>query len=173
MSALRLINETEFSETVTNISIDNVFSADFDIYQITLHCRESGGGLQGGVGMRFINTSGSVISSSSYDSANLRLLVDSTSEDKATNGTSLLHTALGFTDELGTVSTCYIFNPYSSSSYTFTLGQGNFYTTKMQTEKGIGVFKSAETVRGFNLITDTGSFGSGTIKTYGLRVDNG
>ena len=35
MSNLRLINETSFTD-VASVNIDNVFSADFDIYKLTL-----------------------------------------------------------------------------------------------------------------------------------------
>ena len=34
MSNLRLINETTVSSTVAKVRIENVFSADFDIYKI-------------------------------------------------------------------------------------------------------------------------------------------
>ena len=34
MSNLRLINETEVSSGVTTVNITDIFSADFDIYQI-------------------------------------------------------------------------------------------------------------------------------------------
>ena len=35
MSALRLINETEITSSVSSVNVTDVFSADFDIYKVT------------------------------------------------------------------------------------------------------------------------------------------
>ena len=35
MSALRLINETTVSSSVSSVNVTDVFSSDFDIYKIT------------------------------------------------------------------------------------------------------------------------------------------
>ena len=36
MSALRLIKQTEITSSVSSVDITDVFSADFDIYKITV-----------------------------------------------------------------------------------------------------------------------------------------
>jgi len=68
MSALRLINETEITSGVNTLSVTDVFTDDFDIYKIVFSDVSTGANsiLQ----YRFINSAGSVISSSSYDRAN-------------------------------------------------------------------------------------------------------
>ena len=57
MSNLRLINETTFS-SVSTVNVDNVFSADYDIYKITSDVAGQYGLL------RFINSAGSVMTDS-------------------------------------------------------------------------------------------------------------
>ena len=175
MSALRLINETEITSTVTQIDVDNIFSADFDIYKIVLDgVQESSSGNHQWVRMRFINSSGSVISASQYDYAHLRMPhTGAFAQEKNTNQNNLLYAGLGYTDDYGTNAVAYIFNPYSSSSYTFVLGQSSFTSgTNNQNAKGIGVHKSAEIIRGVRFYQSSGSMGSGFIRTYGLRVDS-
>ena len=62
MSNLRLINETTASN-VANVSITDVFSADFDIYKITI-LQDTGAG--NSVKTQLINSSGSTITTSNY-----------------------------------------------------------------------------------------------------------
>ena len=66
MSNLRLINQTTFS-SVNTVNITDVFSEDFDVYKITYN-----GAGQYGL-LKFINSSGSVMSDASYDTARLNL----------------------------------------------------------------------------------------------------
>jgi hypothetical protein len=174
MSNLRLINETEITSTVTSVDVDNIFSADFDIYKIVLDgVQESSSGNHQWVRMRFINSSGSIISASEYDYAHLRMIASSAfAEEKNTNQDNILYAGLGYTDDYGTNAVAYIFNPYSSSSYTFALGQSSFTAgASNQNAKGIGVHKSTETIRGIRFYQSSGSMGSGFIRIYGLRVD--
>ena len=53
MSALRLINETSFSN-VASATITDIFSADFDIYKITVTDYDAGGG-GANLNYRFVN----------------------------------------------------------------------------------------------------------------------
>ena len=68
----------------------------------------------------------------------------------------------------------YIFNPYSSSSYTFLLFQTSFYNEGSggQSQKGIGVLKQTSSIGGINFTAHSGDIDSLSLKTYGLRVDS-
>ena len=89
MSALRLINETEVASGVTSANIDNVFSADFDIYKITAET-SSNSTSHFGANARLINSSGSIISNSIYDRALWRMRMDTTfGEIRFQNDTNL------------------------------------------------------------------------------------
>ena len=168
MSNLRLINETTAS-SVSSLTINNIFSSDFDIYQLTIGNDNTTNNV---MKMRLVNSSGSAISSSSYDYANLQLdATTSFSEDKNQNFTEFrgLYEALE-----GNYATVYLFNPYSSSSYSFMLQQSqSFYTTGYpRGGKGIGVLKKTDSATGINIFQTGSAFSYLNIRTYGLRVDN-
>ena len=177
MSNLRLINETEITSNVTTINITDVFSEDFDIYKITTK------NLSATIGssfawnqLRLINSSGSILTSAVYDMAQLQCLDNASfGELKSTNQTSLQYFINYSNTTGGEGGTFYLFNPFSSSSYTFAIKQvsewGN--SGRHETYKGIGVFKNTSSCTGFNIFNVSGyNFGSGAIKTYGLRVDS-
>ena len=175
MSALRLINETTISSTVTEVDVDNIFSADFDIYKIVIDgVQESATGQEQWLRLRFLDSSGTVDTSSNYDYAHLRMISNSGyGTENNTNQNNILYAGLGYTDDDGTNAVAYIFNPYSSSSYTFMMAQGIFWNSgRMQSVKGIAVHTSAETIRGIKLYQSSGNMGSGIIRVYGLRVDS-
>jgi hypothetical protein len=176
MSNLRLINETTASN-VANVSVTDVFTSDFDIYKLVINNTDlTTSGVNTQIIMRFINSSGSVISTANYDFAyqNLKPYAVFT-EGKNTNQTGIegnIWLGEDTADSGGTV--IYIFNPNNSSSYTFSLFQSfstlisdNGYATK-----GIGVLKQTSSISGFYLYLGTGSFDTITAKTYGLRVDS-
>ena len=175
MSNLRLINETQITSNVTGVVIDNIFTADFDIYKIVIDgVQESASGQEQWLRLRFINSSGTEDTSSEYDYAHLRMLSNSGyGTENNTNQNNILYAGLGYTDDDGTNAVAYIFNPYSSTEHTFMMAQGIFWNgTRMQSVKGIAVHTSAETIRGIKLYQSSGSMGSGIIKVYGLRVDS-
>jgi hypothetical protein len=175
MSALRLINETEITSSVSSVDVTDVFSADFDIYKIVTSDISTVSTTPANVNLRFINSSGSVISASNYDRALLRMRVDTAfAESRATNGTGY-ENAFGYSDGSPEAegSVVYVFNPYNASSYTFGLNQA-FSPIDANTSifKGIGVLKQTVLITGFQLYTSQ-NVNSGFIRTYGLRVDNG
>ena len=178
MSALRLINETSFTD-VASVNIDNIFSADFDIYKLTLDMGKSSGGVVS-IEHRLINSAGSIVSATNYDFANLK--VDSASafsqSDVATNANDIRGLGQVGTDinthSAGAVA--WYFNPYSSSSYTFLLMQSSYFADATPDRyfgyKGIAVLKQNASMRGINIFSVSGNY-TGTARTYGLRVDNG
>jgi hypothetical protein len=167
MSALRLINETSFS-SVSTVDVTDVFSADFDIYKITLGTGANYGWL------KFINSAGSVAIDNAYDTARLNLKTNTTfSETRVTNQTVGWYMFSELQSATGGGNTIWIFNPFSSSSYTFGLGQtiDVASSTSNRIAKTIGVYKNTQSLTGYRCDTGGGSI-SGTIKTYGLRVDS-
>ena len=175
MSNLRLINQTTISSSTSALSITDVFSADFDIYKITTNNFSTVGTTQTALDMRFINASGSVITASDYDYAYLNMKADTSfAEVRATNS-SFIDNFFGVPDQSpeGASSVTYVFNPFSSSSYSFVLNQssraeaGNF-----RSQKYIAVLTQTASMTGFQLFeTFTRPFDEGVIRTYGIRVD--
>ena len=171
MSNLRLINETEITSSVSSVDITDVFSADFDIYKVTTDNMISASGTPA-LDLKYINSSGSAISSG-YDRANLTLKGETTfAENRNTNASSVA-SGLSNAESNGAGSVSYVFNPFSSSSYTFHIMQGSFRTgSNYRSQKMISVLKNVASVTGLNITFNGANCTGGTIKVYGLRVDS-
>ena len=172
MSNLRLINETT-ATSVSSISVTDVFSADFDIYKIIIKNVDTT--FENYQYARFINSSGSIVTASNYEYASQYLRsyntfteVRSQSDDEFTRfGVQ----STGTEDSNGLVA--YIFNPYSSSSYSFFInqhsGQGSLGQIGL---KGIGVLKQTASMSGMQFYPAGGIYETVTVQTFGLRVDS-
>jgi len=176
MSNLRLINETIVSnDSVSAISVTDVFSADFDIYKVTVSNLTTVGSTQTRMFLRYINSSGSVVTASNYDNANHELWSNTTYDEERDTNTDK-HRAMGYSDKApeGMNAVYYFFNPFSSSSYSFILGQTSLsQITTYQSNKGIGVLKQSASMTGFQLLeTNSRPIKFANIRTYGLRVDS-
>ena len=168
MSNLRLLNETT-ATSVSSISITDVFSSDFDIYKITYTMSDASVGTA--IDLRLINLSGSIVSSN-YDFARL-LMYANTSFVQSTGTNQTFMRGMGEATEQGNGNIFYLFNCFSSSSYTFGLGQSAGVTgTDNLNFKWIGVLKNTKGMKGFNLFTADGTvLDTFEANTYGLRVD--
>jgi len=176
MSALRLINETTVTNGVSTVNVTDVFSADFDIYKITLE-----GFYASTIDyfyLRLINSSGSVIATSFYDDASLEMRSNGAfTERRGLNYTSMTHSTnfLPNSEAESYNGVFYFFNPCSSSSYSFMLGQSVVSEYSAQySNKSIGVLKQTSTITGYQWSVGAlgGTLSGGKIKTYGLRVDS-
>ena len=171
MSNLRLINETSASN-VTKISVTDVFSADFDIYKIIIKNVDTT--FENYQYARFINSSGSVVTASNYHYASQYLRSYNTfTEVRSTNDDEFVRFGVqdtGTEDSNGLVA--YIFNPYSSSSYSFFInqhsGQGSLGQVGM---KGIGVYHQTTSMGGMQFYPASGTYDTVTVQIFGLRVD--
>ena len=74
MSNLRLISENILTTSVSSYTVDDLFSSDFDVYQIVITDTQTSGSTATDVNARLVKSSGSVDSTSNYDYAFLRLL---------------------------------------------------------------------------------------------------
>lgn len=162
--SLELINKTTFS-SVSTVNVDNVFSADYDVYQITL---DTGG--QYGL-LKFLDSSGTLTTDSAYDTARLNLKTNTTySETRVQNQSAGMY---AFSESSGSGAgggnVLYVFNPFSSSSYTFVTAQtvdiNN--TVAFRIAKTIGAYKNTQSLRGFSLQALASV--SGTLVTYGVK----
>jgi len=175
MSNLRLINETTVTSGVSTVSATDVFSSDFDIYKITLE-----GFYASTIDyfyLRLISSSGSVIATT-YDNASLEIRTDGTyNERKGTNFSGMFSSTnfLPNSEAENYNGVLYFFNPASSSSYSFMIGQSseNEYS-HLYGNKYIGVLKLTNSITGFQLSVGSlgGTLSGGKIRTYGLRVDS-
>ena len=165
---LQFIKSVSSSSSVTSVDITDCFSGKYDVYKLILADLDLAGAGDENIAVRFLDSSGSVISASEYDYATYFMYsYASFSQQKATAQTSLVY-GMGYApaSNIGSVgSFIYIFNPYDSSSYTFTTQQSSTYTTGGIGNKGIGVHKSAEQLSGVQILVD-----SGTIERLGASI---
>ena len=172
MSNLRLLNETTVSSSVSSVNVTDVFTSDFDIYKIVLSDTVSDFNAVD-LDMRFINSSGSVISSSNYQYAWLRVRADSSFNENRSTGDSDIQ--VGFGQVAATLSNGvvgYVFNPFSASSYTFYLMQSSQMSgTNFRAIKQIAVLKELSSITGVQVVGNGGNLTAAKIRTYGLRVD--
>jgi len=156
--------------SVTSLDVTDCFSADYDVYQINLVQFDRS--TTGSAGIRLLDSGGTVITANEYDFAYMNMRSYSTFSESRTTNTSVIDilaysqtTALDTTT--GTVWN--VFNPYDSSSYTFTKGQSSVMVDGFGVVgyKAIGVHKSAEQITGFQIYTNAVSFNA-TVNVYGL-----
>jgi len=177
MSNLRLINETTVSSNVAStVSITDVFTSDFDIYKIvsTAHIHNADKDIY----IRYINSSGSIVSASNYDVATLMMrTADSFLERPSSRNNIDTGSYFNLTagDETGGAVE-YVFNPTNTSTYTFGINQsqGFLVGTGGYGTKTIRVLKQTNSITGIQLYNgeSADNFGGGTVKIYGLRVDS-
>jgi len=155
--------------SVSSLSVTDCFSADYDVYAITFKLTDKLT-TDDDLSLRLIDSSGSVISASEYDRANLNMNTNATFGEGISTGTTSFFSHIELTtsnDNAGGIS--YIFNPFDSSSYTFHTAQTtSFKTGGFLGKKIIGVHKSAEQITGINYFADSGTF-SATISVYGVK----
>src|SRR6056300_512184 len=113
---LELVNNTSATDGVTEILITDIFTDKYDVYQLTFTNFQSNANF--GLDMRFLDTSGTEISTTNYDKAMLAMAAyTSFVEIRATSQNYIDR----FIDMYGfsatgqsSYGTCYIFNPYSN-----------------------------------------------------------
>ena len=169
MSNLRLLDETTAS-SVASVSVTDVFSSDFDIYKMTILYDNSAGNI---VRTQMINSSGSTVTASNYDWGVLQMRSSGAFQEQ--NATNDDDWRMSYEGTQGWNVTTYIFNPFSSSSYTSYVTQSSGYyggagLTNLNLN-GKGVLKQTASMSGIKFTTVGSNFDDFTCRVYGLRVD--
>ena len=170
MSNLRLINETTGS-SVSSLSIPNCFSADYDIYQVQINVSVASG--NNNINARLLNSSGSQVSTSTYELAGLNInAFSSFAQDRETGNTSFHYLTQVLDSNDSAVGNTYFFNP-NNASYTFVLSQqANITGTDFRSRKQTQVEKSTTQATGLYLFTENSGTVNLNVSVYGLRVDS-
>ena len=172
---LRFLNKTLVSEGVTTVNVDNIFTSEYDVYFCQViglyHNVDVNNGTEG---IRFIDVGGSVISGSEYAYALLQCKDHNTfAETRNNSDTRIFIGQIGdqLSDGQSSVN-FYIYNPANTNSYTYTHCQSSgINSSGGSSYKGIGVHKSQEIIRGFQLYESNSAreFGGGVINVYGVK----
>jgi hypothetical protein len=138
--------------SVSSLSVTDCFSSEYDVYYINLtNLDQSSSGVQTQV--RYLNSSGSQISTTDYNWAQLVMRSSSSfAEGKVTSDTEQEGISYQVTTTSGGIGvSMYVYNPFDSSSFTFSTTQTSFiYSGNLEGYKAIQVLKSAESVTGIS-----------------------
>tara|TARA_R100001510_G_scaffold56592_1_gene62467 strand:- start:581 stop:1105 length:525 start_codon:yes stop_codon:yes gene_type:complete len=170
---LELISTTTMTDDVQTVNITNVFSDKYDVYMIKGSNMIGKNSTATGANLRLINSSDSVLSSD-YDFAQLTLKGETSfSEGRSTTATRL-ENVFGGLDDSGQSqgNVAYIFNPFSSSLYTFCQWQSSSMLGNLRGHKGIGVLHTTASITGFQVeLNESASrfSGEGKVSVYGVK----
>ena len=119
---LKFIHQEVISTSTSSVDITDVFTSAFDVYCITASDFSTVGTTAVGINARWINSSGSVISSG-YHAADLTIADNATFvEGRTTTGTAagIFGAYDQLPDSMGSIA--YVFNPLDTN-YTYSLNQ--------------------------------------------------
>ena len=168
---LQFIKSETITSSISTLDIDNVFSDKYDTYAITTSGICTTSTTANYVHLRLLDSTGTVISANEYDRATTTLKSETGfGEDSSTNTSQVVY-FFGITDSepesMGSVG--YVYNPFDSSSYTFFTYQNSARVSGVHRGfKGIGVHKSAESCRGFQLVF-LSAVDKGKVSVYGVK----
>ena len=124
------------ADSVSSLTVTDMFSAQYDVYEVFI--RGNGSQNVSSLSAEFLDSGGSDIAQGAYDFAVLRLNTGSSFDDVyGENGNSFEFAYTGSTDKDFAVKIT-VFNPFSSSTYTFATIQ----SMSLSGEKAITVAKS-------------------------------
>jgi len=167
-----------FTTTVSNLlNVTDVFSSDYDVYKIVISGLNQDTNVGNEInGLRFIDSGGSVITASDYDYGVLEMSSSSSFfQNKSATADAIFMGQRA--DQVGDGSNntvFYVFNPFDSSTYTFTINQSSSFddTEGLKGGKGMGVLHQTSSMTGFQIFdSDSGRpFESGSkISVYGVK----
>ena len=174
VGSLELISTTTMTDDVQTVNITNVFSDKYDVYMLKGSNMLGKNSTATGLNLRFINASDSVITSG-YTYAQVGLKGETSfSEGRGTSENRIWNVFGGLDDNgqsAGNIA--YIFNPFSSSSYTFTISQSSaFPSGNFRMYKGIGLYPQTTSLTGLQveLNESVSRFsGNGKVSVYGVK----
>ena len=168
---LIFINETS-TASATSLDLDDVFSADYDLYMIATSFNSSS---ENSSRLRVI-CSGSVQTTAIYGYSEIGLAGAFTYGSNRTDATSGFNNIDLVESDYGSTAISYIVNPYTSGTYTYLLSQSsgkwiNGVTPSNIGYKYVGIWQGGTSVTGIQYSSIGGINTAMTIKVYG--VSNG
>jgi len=169
---LEFVKNGGTSTSVASVSVTDCFNDDYDVYALVFDKQLS---YNASLYIRLINSGGTVISTANYDWASLIMLPSSANaEFRATNDNQIERFLSGDARDLDTHNggaVVYVFNPTSTSSYTFLTNQSTFLNSGagMQGMKAIAVLKTLDDITGINFFLSTGNVEELNVNVYGVK----
>jgi len=164
---LQFVKSTTAAIGVSSLSITDCFSAEYDVYQVTVTTLQTS--TSANIDVRVIDESG-VVTGATYNEA-IQVLASNTSFSAITGEGVTSMGGINFNNGAVTGASINItvYNPHDSSSFTFLTDSSNAWTGNLQGYHGIGVEKTAQTITGLNFFPSTGTLTGMNIVVYGVK----
>ena len=163
------------SPSYSTLVIDEVFTDRYDSYFVNL--TKIDGNLSGYyISIKFLDSSGSLITSSDYNWASQQMASDNTYAESKGANTTLINN-IGYSgsgalddDKFDGGTSMYIHNPASSSDFTFVHAQASGFNNSgvLYSFKTCGVLANTDAVRGFRLTGHSAFYGINA-SVYGVK----
>jgi hypothetical protein len=172
MANLSFIKSQSLPSQAATMSVTDIFSADYDIYQVMITSMTASA--DDNMRFTYIDNGGSEITAGNYDYSHT-ILYSTTSfgNDKNTNQSSNVIGGYGIqttTDGMGMVMTVY--NPFNST-YTWNTLHTTYKAGTSNTEagrRGIGVYTGTDSMTGIKFkMNASGEYEELTVKVYGVK----
>ena len=169
---LEFIKSVSVVEGSSTFTITDIFSDKYDVYYLTFDVGQTGGAATN-INARLLDSSSNEISNANYDSASLGMNFGSAFNEYRTPAQTTIKYFFLVTGDTATgsasPSSVFIYNPFSSSSYTFLQGQSIRSTS--YGGKGISVLKETTSCTGIKFLPENGSatFRTSKISVYGVK----
>jgi len=148
---LEFIKSAELTTPNSTFSVTDCFTDKYEVFAVVINKMSSANAIDD-IRFRFINSSGTTISTANYDYAYLRMISFSAfSEYKSTNQTWLMSLSIDAYQEAQNIgAVIYVYNPTNTSSYTFCSWQTSYFNSGNGVEgnKAIGVLKTTDDITG-------------------------
>lgn len=168
---LELVKNVNGSSNVSSFNVTNAFSDKYNVYKIVTTITTDTAFLE--VPMRLLDSGGSEINQAEYDRVFMELRSSTTfGTSNSTGDTQIIRTMRTGSGAGAGNNVIYIFNPNSSSNFTFLSYQVSAWssgTPQFGGQKGISVHKSAETISGFKYFVSSGNITSHNVTVYGVK----
>tara|TARA_R100001594_G_scaffold82398_1_gene116905 strand:+ start:1227 stop:1739 length:513 start_codon:yes stop_codon:yes gene_type:complete len=166
---LEFIKEASATSAST-LSITDCFNANYDVYQVYISKVDITG--IDWVEMEYLDTSGNAITNSAYDEAVMEILSYGSfshgySENRDEHGRMI---RLQDDSDEGAGCLITVFNPFSSSTYTFAISQSSANTDSgMFGSKGAFCYAATDSVAGLKFKMNSQTFDYIEVKVYGVK----
>jgi hypothetical protein len=170
---LQFITSFQITSSQETTDLDNIFTNQYDVYKVIFSGFSTVGTSTGNINLRIIDDSGTVDTNNVYDYTVYELRTDTGYQDNKNEGFGRIDRLMKIDqspDVFGSV--LYVYNPKSSSTFTFFHWQGSGkYAGATRGLKGHAVHRVQESIRGLRIFETNGGrpYDTGKISIYGVQ----
>lgn len=167
---LQFIKSQSFTG-VSSVDITDIFTANYTSYLITTKNFEKTGSSDAWISLRLINSSGTTLTTSTYDIAQLQMMSSTAFQENRYVGQNRFQYSLSYSDGGQNAGQLFIHQPFDSNQPTFAQRQSTYWYgtgSRIDGYKWIGVEKTETSITGINIYSESGYNFKGQIAVYGV-----